>query len=58
MQPLASVACNVNVLLVVAVGVPLRTPVAAFKERPAGSVPLLTVHVYGAAPPLAVTVCE
>src|SRR3954447_9543071 len=37
------------------VGVPLIVPVAD-KDRPAGSVPADTVHVYGGLPPVAVTV--
>lgn len=37
------------------VGVPVMAPFAA-SERPAGSVPLVRVHVYGAVPPVAVRV--
>ena len=42
-QPLASVARRVKVALVVWVGVPEMTPVAALKVNPAGSVPLATM---------------
>ena len=38
-------------LLTAAVGVPEMTPVAAASVRPAGSVPLVSRHVYGAVPP-------
>ena len=42
----------------VVVGVPLITPVEEFNASPVGSVPEVSVHAYGAAPPLAVIVCE
>ena len=52
-----SVTLNVSdVALPAAVGVPLMTPVAAFKARPAGSVPPARVHVYGVIPPVAASV--
>src|SRR5579872_5941660 len=38
-------------------GVP-ATPPELFSESPAGSVPALTVQLYGAVPPFAVKVCE
>jgi len=38
------------------VGVPLIAPVEVFSVRPAGSVPLVKAHVYGAVPPLAESV--
>ena len=34
-----------GIALAVAVGVPLITPVDAFSDSPAGSVPLASVHV-------------
>ena len=37
------------------VGVPVMAPVAAFNASPAGSVPLASVHEYGVAPPVAVS---
>jgi hypothetical protein len=39
-----------------AVGVPEMVPVEEFKLSPAGNLPTLIDHVYGIAPPLAVTV--
>jgi len=36
-----------------AAGVPLIAPVDVLSDRPAGSVPVVTVHVYGAVPPAA-----
>jgi hypothetical protein len=41
-----------------AVGVPEITPVLALSVKPAGRLPVLTLHVYGATPPLAASVCE
>jgi hypothetical protein len=41
-----------------AVGVPEITPVLAFSANPAGKLPVLMLHVYGATPPLAANVCE
>ena len=37
----------------VCVGVPAIAPVEAFNIRPAGSVPLVSDHVYGGVPPVA-----
>ena len=45
-----------GVALLVAVGTPLITPVAAVQLQPAGSVPLVSVQVYGAVPPAALRV--
>jgi hypothetical protein len=50
-----SVTPTEKVMLPAVVGVPVIAPFAA-SDRPAGSEPLLTVNVYGAVPPLAVTV--
>ena len=50
LEPPALVAAMVNVETPAAVGVPLMTPVADPKESPAGSVPLVTLHVIGAVP--------
>ena len=41
-----------------AVGVPVIAPDEAFKDKPAGRVPVAIDHVYGAVPPLATTVAE
>ena len=41
---LLSLACTVKVLVPSAVGVPDRTPVLAFRLRPAGSVPVETAN--------------
>jgi hypothetical protein len=57
-QPRASVVRTMKLVAapVEAVGVPEMTP-AVLRERPAGSVPLVTVHEpYGAVPPLPVRV--
>ena|SRR5580700_2369748 len=43
-------------LVIGLLGVPLITPVAAFKTKPAGNVPLLIDHEYGAMPPAAASV--
>ncbi len=48
---LLSASCTVNVLLPVAVGVPLITP-ALESERPAGNDPLATLHVTAGVPPV------
>ena len=40
------------------VGVPVMAPVAAFSCRPAGKAPLVSVQVYGATPPVAVSVAS
>jgi hypothetical protein len=54
---LESVTVNVRaVALAVAVGVPLIAPVAAFKVRPAGRVPLVSDQAYGNVPPVAASV--
>jgi hypothetical protein len=46
----------VKVLGVAEVGVPLKTPVVAFRAKPAGSVPADTDQVYAFIPPLAANV--
>jgi hypothetical protein len=52
-----SFTVNVKAVAVTAaVGVPVIAPVAPFSERPAGSVPLVSVHVYGVVPPDAANV--
>src|SRR5579872_2103275 len=55
---LASVTLTVKLDVPAAVGVPESTPVEALSVIPAGSVPLLTDQVYGAVPPLTVSVNE
>jgi hypothetical protein len=40
------------------VGVPLIAPVAASNDKPAGKVPVVTDHVYGGVPPVAINVVE
>jgi hypothetical protein len=42
-----------GVLVTVCVGVPVIAPVDAFNISPAGSVPLVSVHIYGGVPPVA-----
>ncbi len=49
-EPVAAVAEIVNVELPAAVGVPLTTPVVAFKLKPAGSVPTVTAQLEIASP--------
>ena len=53
----ASVTSTVNVAVVAAVGVPLRTPPEE-RLRFAGSVPAVINQLYGDTPPEAVSVCE
>ena len=48
--PAEFVAVTVNVETPTAVGVPLIAPLEELKPRPAGSEPLLTLHVIGAVP--------
>jgi hypothetical protein len=56
---LESVTRKVNgAFVTAAVGVPLSTPVDAFRVMPAGSVPAVSAQVYGSIPPAAVKVCE
>jgi hypothetical protein len=45
------VALTVKVRVPSTVGVPVIRPVVAFSDRPLGSVPAVTVHVYGSLPP-------
>ena len=54
----ASVTCTVNDMVPAVVGVPEITPVAATRLNPAGSVPALTLQLYGVVPPLACSVAE
>ena len=55
--PAVLVAVTINVETPAVVGVPLMIPEVAPKLSPAGSVPLVTLHVMGAVP-VAVNVCE
>src|SRR5579859_3467710 len=55
-HPLLSVAVTVKVAWLFDVGVPERTPLEPSSVRPAGNEPADTVYVYGATPPLAVSV--
>src|ERR1035441_10803845 len=41
-----------------AVGVPLMTPVDAFRARPFGKVPAVNCHVKAPVPPVAARLCE
>jgi len=45
-----------DVALAVAVGVPVIVPALWLNERPAGSVPAVNDHLYGAVPPVAASV--
>jgi len=54
--PLASVACTVKLKVPATVVAPLSTPVES-SVNDAGRVPLTTSQVYGATPPVAVSVC-
>ena len=49
--PAASATWKVTGLLLAPVGMPVIAPVLAFKLNPAGSVPEVTVQVYGLVPP-------
>src|SRR5436190_18910099 len=51
-----SVALTVKLLVAIAVGAPLITPVLAFSDTPAGNDPKVTDQVYGAVPPLTASV--
>jgi hypothetical protein len=51
-----SATCAVKIDVPAAVGVPLMTPVEAFRLRPAGKPPLVIDQVFGAVPPLAARV--
>src|ERR1017187_10813987 len=54
-----SLTLNVSGVAVMGfVGVPLISPVAAFKVRPAGNVPAVTCQLAGGTPPVDVSVCE
>ena len=54
----ASVTCTVNETVPDVVGVPEITPVDATRLNPVGSVPALTLQLYGVVPPLACSVAE
>ncbi len=49
-EPPALLAATVKAKLPAAVGVPLMMPLDDPKESPAGSAPLVTLHVIGAGP--------
>jgi hypothetical protein len=49
--PAASLTWKVTEPLLAPVGVPLITPVLLLRVNPAGSVPAVTVQVYGPVPP-------
>jgi hypothetical protein len=53
-----SVTLTVNALLNAAVGIPEMTPVAEFRVRPGGGVPVEIDHVRGAVPPEVLSVAE
>jgi hypothetical protein len=48
-----SLAVITTVLLTAVVGVPVMDPVLGLRLRPAGRLPVVIAHVYGATPPLA-----
>ena len=56
--PFAPVTVIVIVEVPAAVGVPLTSPVVEFKISPAGSVPLVSVNVFGDMPPAEVGAIE
>jgi len=56
--PFLSTTCTVKAKALAIVGVPERVPFEEFKERPAGRLPPVTDHVYGAVPPETASVCE
>jgi hypothetical protein len=51
-----SVTVTVKVDVPDVVGTPLICPVAAFRVRPVGKAPTVTLQVYGVVPPLACSV--
>ena len=53
-----SAACTVNPNVPPDVGVPETAPVEAFSVSPGGRLPVVMLHVYGAFPPVAATLCE
>lgn len=53
---LKSATCTVKSEVPAAVGVPEITPVLLFSEIPAGSPPLVILHLYGFIPPVAASV--
>jgi len=53
-----SVTVTVKSEVPAAVGVPVMIPVESSRLKPAGSVPVVTDHVYGVTPPEAARVCE
>jgi len=55
-QPLESVAVTVKVNVPAVVGVPDITPVPVLNNIPLGSDPAVMLNIYGAVPPVAVTV--
>ena len=55
-NPLASVTRTVMLLVLAVVGMPLITPVDAFRLKPTGSTPTVIDQVSGDLPPLAVSV--
>ena len=54
--PLSSITWTVKLLVPAVVGVPLITPVEAFKLNPAGRTPIVILQLYGVLPPEAVRV--
>ena len=56
--PFAPVTVIVIVAVPAVVGVPLTSPVVEFKVSPAGSVPLVSVNVFGDMPPAEVGAIE
>jgi hypothetical protein len=56
LDPPAFIAVTVKVEAPAVVGVPLMMPVEDPKDSPAGSAPLVTLHVIGAVP-VAASVC-
>ena len=48
----------VNVYVPRLLGVPVMVPAELSSVRPFGNLPAMRVHVYGATPPVAASVCE
>ena len=53
-----SATLNVSGAITGVVGVPLITPVAPFRLKPAGNVPAVNCHIYAPVPPVAANVTE
>jgi hypothetical protein len=56
--PCESATCTTKFAVPGSVGVPDTTPVLPFNDSPAGRLPEVMLHVYGAKPPVAAKIVE